>query len=415
VDLTGQTTRSYALTSADVGGTVKLRITAANGAGSGSYTVTSRLVYGPAPAPTAAPLVSGTPTVGSVLTASPGSWSGSPTGYLYRWRRCDLLGANCIDIVGATGTTYTPTTADVGHTLRVEVIASNRWGSGMASSPTRSMSAGSDPVIAAAGDIACDSSTATATSCHQRATSDLLTTGGLAAVLALGDNQYDSGALSDYKKYFDPTWGRVKPLIKPVPGNHEYHTSGASGYFSYFGSSAGNPSKGYYSFNIGAWHLVALNANCGQVGGCGAGSPQELWLKADLAAHRALCTLAFWHEPRFSSGAEHGSDAAYDRFWRDLYSAGADVVLNGHDHDYERFAPQGPGGKTDAARGIREFVVGTGGKSHYGFGTILPTSQVRNNSVFGVLKLTLHPASYDWRFVPESGGAFTDSGTTACH
>jgi hypothetical protein len=272
-----------------------------------------------------------------------------------------------------------------------------------------------DPVIAAAGDISCAPLTPTASECHQQATSDLLASAGLDGVLDLGDNQYEVGALTEYNAYYGPTWGRVKPLTHPVPGNHDYDTPGASGYFSYFGSAAGDPAKGYYSFNIGAWHVVALNSNCSSVGGCGAGSPQERWLRADLAANAsAACTLAYWHHPRFSSGTTHGSSTASSALWQALDDSGAEVVLVGHEHNYERFAPQTADG-TAVTNGVREFVVGTGGKSHNPFGTPIANSQARNSVTFGVLKLTLHPTSYAWQFVPEAGASFTDSGWTACH
>jgi acid phosphatase type 7 len=245
------------------------------------------------------------------------------------------------------------------------------------------------------------------------ATSNLLTSGPLAAVLTLGDNQYEDNAYSKYQVSYHPSWGRVKSLIRPGIGNHEYLTASAAGYFQYFGAAAGDPSKGYYSFDVGSWHLIALNSNCSQVGGCGSGSPQEQWLRADLAAHSNACTLAYWHHPRWSSG-QHGSNTSYNAFWQDLYAAHADVVLNGHDHDYERFAPQAPDGSGNV-NGLREFVVGTGGKNHYGFTTVQPNSEVRNSDTYGVLKLTLHPTSYDWRFIPVAGRSFADSGTTSCH
>jgi acid phosphatase type 7 len=213
------------------------------------------------------------------------------------------------------------------------------------------------------------------------------------------------------------TWGQFKSITFPVVGNHEYLTAAAAGYFQYFGSAAGKSNQGYYSFDIGAWHLIALNAECSNVGGCQVGSPQETWLKADLAAHSNTCTLAYWHQPRFSSG-KAGNWTQYSTFWQDLYAANADVVLGGHDHDYERFAPQNPSHQADPAQGIREFVVGTGGADHGGAGgfpSIQPNSQVRDNTTFGVLKLTLHPTSYSWAFVPEAGQTFTDSGTTNCH
>ena len=278
-----------------------------------------------------------------------------------------------------------------------------------------------DPVIAAAGDIACDPADpsyngglGTTTTCRMKYTSDLLVNLNPAAVFTLGDNEQSDGALWKLQQSYDPTWGRVKSIIHPAVGNHEYGTPGASGYFSYFGAAAGDPSKGYYSFDIRAWHIVVLNGNCDKVGGCAAGSSQEQWLKADLAASPASCTLAYWHQPRFSSGG-HGDNLAYDVWWQDLYSAGADVVLNGHDHYYERFAPQNPSGIADQVYGIREFVVGTGGRSHSSFGSIHSTSEVRNSDTFGVLELTLRSDSYSWQFIPEAGRTFTDSGTHACH
>jgi hypothetical protein len=274
-------------------------------------------------------------------------------------------------------------------------------------------------VIAAAGDIACDPSdpsynggNGTATNCRMNATSDLLLSGGYSAVLVLGDNQYELGSLASYQASFDPSWGRVKALIRPVPGNHEYLTPGATGYYGYFGPAAGDPAKGYYSYDLGGWHLIALNSSCGAVGGCGPGSAQEQWLAADLAAHPGVCTLAYWHHPRFSSGP-HGDDPTYDAFWRDLHAAGAAVVLNGHDHTYERFAPQDPAGVADPG-GVRAFVVGTGGKNLTGWVVVRANSEVRRNDTFGVLKLKLYPYSYEWEFVPAAGQTFTDSGGALC-
>jgi hypothetical protein len=274
--------------------------------------------------------------------------------------------------------------------------------------------ANGDAVIATAGDIACLKSTASPVTCHQGATAALVRQIAPAAVLALGDEQYETGTLDAFTGSYDPTWGQFKAITRPVAGNHEYQTSGASGYYAYFGAAAGDPGKGYYSYDIGSWHMIALNGNCNDVGGCGPDSPQERWLAADLASRHSTCTLAYWHQPRFSSG-EHGDEAAYATFWKDLYAAGADVVLNGHDHDYERFAPQDPAAQPDPSKGIREFVVGTGGKSHYNFPKISANSEVRNADTFGVLQMTLHPRSYDWQFLPEPGGTFTDSGTGTCH
>jgi hypothetical protein len=272
----------------------------------------------------------------------------------------------------------------------------------------RSAAAGSDPVIEAAGDIGCSGTAWSATTCHQKATADILARTLPTLVLALGDNQYSKGALYDYNSYFSKTWGKLKWRMRPVPGNHEYATAGASGYFKYFGRLAGDPTKGYYSYDLGAWHIVALNSTIAH----GWTSAQVQWLQLDLATHPRLCTLAYWHHPRWSSG-EHGSNASVDPFWRLLAAYRAEVVLNGHDHDYERFARQTPDGMA-SADGIREFVVGTGGKSHYPIVAIQPNSRVRNTNTFGVLKLALHSTSYSWRFLPEAGKTFTDYGSNYC-
>ena len=289
-----------------------------------------------------------------------------------------------------------------------------------------------DPVIAAAGDIACDTKSefwnggqGTEGHCRQRATSDLLVGGGLAAVLPLGDTQYHVGALSDFQASFHPSWGRVKPILRPILGNHEYGTSNARGYFEYFNDGrsngpAGREGEGWYSYDLGAWHLIALNSNCEHVAngaapnGCAPGSPQEHWLRADLAAHRNECTLAYMHSPLFNSGFR-GNRTFVRPLWDALYEAGVDVVLSGDAHSYERFAPQSPGGAVDAAHGIRQFVVGTGGVFFTGWSSVKPNSEVRQNHTFGVLMLALRADRYDWRFVPETGKSFTDSGTGACH
>jgi chitodextrinase len=300
-------------------------------------------------------------------------------------------------------------------------------------SPSSALASTGDPVVAAAGDIACDplntnfnGGAGSTNSCHQKAVSDLLVNAGLTAVLDLGDNQYYCGGYNAFLQSYDKSWGRVKNITRPAVGNHEYITSpgsdrtgcdstneGAAGYFRYFGAAAGEPGKGYYSYDIGSWHAIVLNSACGSAGGCGPTTPQGQWLRADLAAHNNYCTLAYWHVPLFSSGGRASS--TYKTFWDALYAADADVVLNGHDHIYERFAPQTPSGAKDVARGLREFVVGTGGANHTSLGNAKPNSERRNSDSFGVLELTLHPTSYDWRFVPEAGKSFTDSGTTACH
>jgi hypothetical protein len=233
-------------------------------------------------------------------------------------------------------------------------------------------------------------------------------------VMALGDLAYPDGTPENFKCY-DRTWGRVKDRTRPAAGNHEFHSSGAAYYFQYFGAAAGDPKTGYYSYDLGSWHIVVLNSECAEVDGCEAGSPQEKWLRTDLAAHPSGCTLAYFHKPRFSSGLTHGNDPEVGAFWQALYDANAEVILNGHDHDYERFAPQDPNGNADQKRGIREFVVGTGGKNHREFGIRRANSEVRDNTAFGVLKLTLKTTGYDWKFIPEAGKTFTDSGSGSCH
>jgi len=279
----------------------------------------------------------------------------------------------------------------------------------------------SDPLIVAAGDIACDPlhedfnrGAGREGICRAQATADLVARVNPTAVLPLGDTQYDDGDLLKFKDSYDRSWGRFKTISHPAVGNHEYVTRGAKGYFAYFGHLAGDPQKGYYSYDIGTWHLIALNSNCVFVGGCGEGSPQEQWLRADLAAHAGSCTLAYWHHPKFSSGL-HGNHPFTRAFWQALYQAGADIVLAGHDHSYERFAPQDPDGVADPAHGIREFVVGTGGRSYYFFRTVQPNSEVRKAEAYGILVLTLHPREYEWQFLPEPGKDFTDGGRASCH
>jgi hypothetical protein len=242
------------------------------------------------------------------------------------------------------------------------------------------------PKVAAAGDVACDpghpsfgAGQGRGLTCRQLATSDLLVGAGYAAVLVLGDVQYEDGAYSKFLASYDPTWGRVKSVTRPVPGNHEYRSGSAAGYFRYFGDAAGDPAEGWYSFDLGAWHLIALNSQCDAVGGC-----------------------------------DEGSDPTYEAFWEALHEAGADVVLVGHDHGYERFAPQAPRGTLDVARGIRQFVVGSGGRSLRPFPTVRPHSEARDRTSLGVLELTLGDGAYAWRFRP-AVGSFTDRGSARCH
>jgi hypothetical protein len=226
-------------------------------------------------------------------------------------------------------------------------------------------------------------------------------------VLALGDLQYPSGALADFRSSYDPTWGRFKRITDPAPGNHEYESAGAGGYYAYFGDRA-HPPLGYYSFDLGAWHLIALNATCGPVD-C---LRERRWLTHDLSSDHHQCELAYWHQPRWSSGL-HGSDPLYSGFWQALYKAGADLVLNGHDHDYERFAKLDPAGRFSRL-GVREIVAGTGGASHYPFGPPVHGSEVRIQDTFGILRLALGSDAYSWKFI-DTTGATLDQGATACH
>jgi len=261
--------------------------------------------------------------------------------------------------------------------------------------------------VLAVGDIAsCDHSEDEATAA--------IVAGAPGDLLTLGDAVYDNGSPSEYQRCYEPSWGPLRARTRPTPGNHDYHDKGARGYFDYFGAQAGEPGKGWYSYDLAGWHLIALNSSCGDVGGCQPGSQQERWLRADLAAHPARCTLAFWHHPRFSSGRTHGSNTEVAGLWQALYDSGADVVLSGHEHSYERFGTLNPTGDPDPARGIREFVVGTGGRSHYPFGSPLKGSEMRNDDTYGALRMTLRPGGYDWRFLPVPGASFADSGSAEC-
>jgi hypothetical protein len=264
-------------------------------------------------------------------------------------------------------------------------------------------------VAVAAGDIARCGTTG------DEATARLLSTID-GTILTLGDNAYESGSDAEFAACYGPRWGRFKNRTRPAPGNHEYYTPDAAGYFRYFGDAAGSPVEGYYSFDVGRWHLIALNSNCAEVGGCDPASPQGRWLQNDLANDRRGCTLAYFHYPLFSSGKYAPGIPEVKPLWEALYSAGVDVVLNGHDHNYQRFAPQDPEGRQNPERGIREFVVGTGGASHYEVKKpIVANVQAYNDDTFGVLTLTLARSSYDWKFIPVAGKSFTDSGTTRCH
>jgi hypothetical protein len=262
------------------------------------------------------------------------------------------------------------------------------------------------PLLLAAGDIGSCSSGG------DEATAALLE-GLPATIAALGDLAYPKGSADDFAYCYDPSWGSFKSTTRPAAGNHDYATPGAAAYFDYWGVAAGLRGAGYYSYELGSWHILVLNSNCRFVA-CGRGSLQETWLRNDLALHRTRCTLAYWHHPLFSSTVGTATPAVQP-LWQALYDAGADLVLSGHAHNYQRFAPQSPSGAADPTRGIREFVVGTGGNSHHPAGLPIPNQETVEDTTFGVLRLTLLETAYLWRFVPRSGDVFADAGAAACH
>jgi hypothetical protein len=263
--------------------------------------------------------------------------------------------------------------------------------------------AGTTVVFVGAGDIAVGGG-------EQEATAKLLDNIP-GTVFAAGDNAYEDGSASDYTNYYEPSWGRHKARTRPCPGNHDYHTSGASGYFNYFGANAGPSGQGYYSYDIGDWHIISLDSEIGM----GSGSAQLTWLTADLAASSKDCTIAIWHRPRFSSGDIHGDQTDTQPLWQALYNAGAEIVICGHEHDYQRYEPLDASGNPDATRGIREFVAGMGGANLYAISSPSSHLQAYNTDTYGVLKLTLGPGTYTWEFIPIAGQSYTDSGSGTCH
>ena len=276
-----------------------------------------------------------------------------------------------------------------------------------------------DPVLVGAGDIAScaqenDEKTAALLDEVVATTAE---SGAETVVFTAGDNAYENGTIEEYEQCYGPTWGRHKDRTRPATGNHEYALGNADGHFQYFGEASGRPGAGYYSFDLGTWHVIVLDTgdHC-QIVTCTIGSAQEQWLRADLAASRAFCTVAIWHDPLFTSGATTSSARFLLPFWRALYEFGADLVMNGHEHNYERFAPQTPDGLLDQDHGVRQFVVGTGGNGHRSLDTPrAPHSEVADDATYGVMRLTLHPAGYDWEFIPIAGEVFHDSGSSECH
>jgi acid phosphatase type 7 len=273
-------------------------------------------------------------------------------------------------------------------------------------------------VVVAAGDIA------TCPGGRQEETAMLVEALSPDLVLTLGDQAYPNGSLDDFLDCYDPSWGRFRSITRPAPGNHEYHAPHAGPYYAYFCGGSGRPLEGRASFDIGAWHIISLNSVCGgdidlqssvsdDFGGCGPDSPQARWLKADLAAHPAACTLAFWHHPRFSSGS-HGNADFMTPLWQILEDAGADLVLSGHVHAYERFAPMAADGSIDRARGMRSFVVGTGGAKLHELGHPLAGQELQHDSSHGVLRLELRERGYAWSFISVDG-SFSEEGEAPCH
>lgn len=266
---------------------------------------------------------------------------------------------------------------------------------------------GEDPVLVGAGDIAaCDSD-------GDEATAALLD-GIAGTVFTTGDNVYPDGTAGQFRDCYDPSWGRHRARTWPVAGNHDWRTADLAGYRGYFGAAAGEDGASWYARDLGTWRVIVLDSDCAAVDGCGPDSPQGRWLAEELATNRRSCTVAIFHHPRFSSGDEHGDDTVVDPFWRALYAAGADVIVNGHDHDYERFAPQDPDAREDRDTGIRQFVVGTGGARLRGFREPEPNSELRASVANGVLALTLRDGSYAWKFHAVDS-SFSDAGTTSCH
>jgi hypothetical protein len=291
-----------------------------------------------------------------------------------------------------------------------EVLPSPRSSSpGSMSAPTATVqpTAATDPVLVGAGEIGeCGPS-------GDEETAKLLDGIG-GTIFTVGNNVYPNGSAGQYAMCYGTSWGRFESRTRPAAGNVDWQTEGALGYRGYFGPAATNADgKTWYSYDLGRWHVVVLDSTCARTGGCDGASPEGRWLATDLAANHARCTVAIWNQPRFSSG-EHGNDLEVEPFWQALYSAGADIVVNAHDHDYERFKPLTPAGVVDIEKGIREFVVGTGGTPLGTFGPSKTNSDIRASVSQGVLKLTLHPGGYDWQFIPTSG-AFSDSGSAPCH
>ena len=356
-------------------------------------------------------------TTSPVLSATPSDPESAPTsvsfyGRAYASGSFALIGTNT-GVASATATTRTWTGRAPGQRYEWYATVSDGTSSATAATRTFTTAAGADPVLVGAGDIAkCSGTSNTGT------VTAAVVDGVLGEVFTAGDDVYDNGTLAEFQNCYDASWGgpggSIKSRTHPAAGNHEWNNGNLNGYFGYFGSLAGTNGISYYSFDLGPnWHVVVLDSECAKVpGGCGATSTQVNWLRADLTANASRNVVAVFHKPRFTS-APRGPVTEVQPFWDVLYQFHAELILVGHEHVYERFVPMNPQGVSDTVNGIRQIVVGTGGASHGTFGTILSTSQVRDVTTFGVLKLTLKPTSYDWQFLPVAGGTFADAGTAA--
>jgi 3',5'-cyclic AMP phosphodiesterase CpdA len=316
---------------------------------------------------------------------------------------------NGAELAAVHSASYVDSTVAPGATYTYAIVASDDDGRTSPASEPLTVTAlrSASAVFAGTGDIAYEGQGDEATA---KLVDEVVRQSPDAVIFTAGDNAYPSGSAEQFASFFTPTWGRHKARLKPVPGNHDYRSAGAEPYFQYFGAAAGEPGKGYYSYDLGEWHIIALNSEID----IDEGSPQIEWLRSDLAANGKACILAYFHEPKFSSGKGEGSTRRVDAIWTALYEFGADVIVNGHEHSYERFGPQTPDGVADPVHGIRQFVVGTGGVSLYKFAEPLPNSLVRNDATYGIIRFTLNPSSFDWQFIPVAGSTFTDFGRENC-
>jgi hypothetical protein len=353
------------------------------------------------------------PAVGAQLTTvPPGTPEGSPVDVDLT---SVILGPGTYDFYLTTSSDDSAEYAALESGANAPILILD-WGSGAGTSTTGEAEtptqlAGTPAVLAGAGDISdCDSEGDSVTA---GLIDEVVAQNPSAIVFTTGDNVYSDGAPEEFAQCYEPTWGRHKDRTRPSPGNHDYNTEAAEGYFGYFGPAAGEPGLGYYTYEAGEWQVISLNSNCGEVG-CSAGSPQERWVREQLETSDASCTLAYWHHPLFSSGSHGGDDSVRDLFAA-LYEGDAEIVITGHDHNYERFAPQDPVGTHDPVKGIRQFVVGTGGTGNRGVDAPAPNSEARYTDSLGILELSLYPEGYEWEYLAEAGSTFVDVGIGACH